>query len=36
MDDLIALSQGRRTVRTGSAEIEREKIGAVGIIARLA
>jgi hypothetical protein len=34
MDDLIALSQGRRTVRAGAAEIEGEEIRAIGIISR--
>jgi hypothetical protein len=34
MDDLIALSQRRRTVSPGSAEIEGKKISAIGIIAR--
>ena len=32
MDDFVALSQGRRTVRTGSAEIEGKEIRAIGII----
>ncbi len=36
MDDLIALSQGRGTVRTSAVEIVQEEIQAIEFLARLA